>query len=581
MADFCTNDFDCPDGFVCDSSRFICISSGVAGGTQFAGPDDTDIDFGGTESGGGGGGGTTPSRTTQYTVTVNAVATDGSNIPQAFIDYFSTPVQIKTVTSGTSVDIAAIPTSLDYRFTGWRDQDNTLISTEQFATITPSRNLNLRAIFATEQPVRQTIFTITVTANPSGASSPYVLYRFSPDQLARPTTVDVTPGDLVTLISNTPSSGFRFVGWQNSNGIIVSREVTYQFVPDRSETYIAVFELSVLPSPSPSPTPSPSPSPSPSPTPPPTTIPQEEFNIQVSTLGVGEGNTFNFTISAQNYIGPLYWKFEPTGQTRISDADFYLVANPVSAGGQILISNAIRSVTIPVGIVADNITEGPEQFIISVYRDSNYALRVTQTGIITINDTSIEIPCIQGVINTFCNECNRYEVFQYSDCSTEERLLETNSSICCPPQPPPPPPPTQLPPPPPQWRLCSDGQLKNGNPPSDYRGVQYTGLGGGICWEPAADVGFIPELGNLQYTYRRGSSQFPDSYQYQVENKSFGLSYQLTFETNFTYFDIQPRQISLAPRDKKPFTVSIKRDTIGEFADGQTNFSLNVTVTEV
>jgi hypothetical protein len=131
------------------------------------------------------------------------------------------------------------------------------------------------------------------------------------------------------------------------------------------------------------------------------------------------------------------------------------------------------------------------------------------------------------------------------------------------------------------WRLCGNGELQDGNPPSNYRNVQYTGPGGGTCWEPITNIGFIPELGNLQYTYRRGSSAFPDSYQYEVENKSYGVSYNIAFETNFTYFDVQPRQISLAPRDKKSFAVTIRRDKIGEFADGQTDFTFNVNVTEV
>lgn len=146
------------------------------------------------------------------------------------------------------------------------------------------------------------------------------------------------------------------------------------------------------------------------------------------------------------------------------------------------------------------------------------------------------------------------------------------------------PPPSPSPTPPPasapveEWRLCSTGELQTGPRPADFREVAYLGAGGGTCWEPRTDIGFSPSLENLVFNYQRGSSQYPSQYQVDVINSSFSLSYNLQFETDYRYFDIQPRQLSLGPQQTRTITISVVQSTLNNLGDGQTQFGLNVIV---
>jgi hypothetical protein len=56
----------------------------------------------------------------------------------------------------------------------------------------------------------------------------------------------------------------------------------------------------------------------------------------------------------------------------------------------------------------------------------------------------------------------------------------------------------------------------------------------------------------------------------------------LTFETNFTLFDISPRQLTIGPRQSSQLiNISINKQNIEEFGDGITDFDFRVKVEEI
>jgi hypothetical protein len=141
---------------------------------------------------------------------------------------------------------------------------------------------------------------------------------------------------------------------------------------------------------------------------------------------------------------------------------------------------------------------------------------------------------------------------------------------------------TDLPPiPPRQWRNCITGTLQNWPPAAGYREVPFTGAGGGTCWEPTTEVGFTPSLANLQFTYRRGTSAFPTPQSFAAQNPSTSLSYRVSLSTNNTYFSITPSEFIIGPRGNVPFSISLNTSRLSEFGDGNTNFDLRVSITQL
>jgi len=129
-----------------------------------------------------------------------------------------------------------------------------------------------------------------------------------------------------------------------------------------------------------------------------------------------------------------------------------------------------------------------------------------------------------------------------------------------------------------RWRSCIDGVLYSGGPPSEYILTNYTGAGGGQCWEPLTTVGFSPSLENIQFDYQRGSGNFPPAIQVLAQNPSYGTSYEVSLNTNQTYFTITPSKFVLPPRESTQVTIAINRSAINEIMDGQTTFGLNVSI---
>jgi hypothetical protein len=144
-----------------------------------------------------------------------------------------------------------------------------------------------------------------------------------------------------------------------------------------------------------------------------------------------------------------------------------------------------------------------------------------------------------------------------------------------------PPPVTPSPVAPPTWRNCADGKLYEGTPPQGYKISSYGGAGGGVCWEPSAEIGFNPSPDNVNFIYQRGSSAFPNPFEFEVENSTFGISYKINFETNADYFIVTPREIRLEPRSKRKINIEVRRDRLENLGDGLTNFNLRVDVEEI
>jgi hypothetical protein len=128
----------------------------------------------------------------------------------------------------------------------------------------------------------------------------------------------------------------------------------------------------------------------------------------------------------------------------------------------------------------------------------------------------------------------------------------------------------------PTWRSCADGILYEGVPPSDYVEDAFEGEGGGVCWRPTSEVGFIPSLNNIQFFYQRATPNFPEPLSFVAENTSNKFSYEVQFKTNNTFFVVSPSVLNLPPKTQQRFTISIENNTINQLDDGRTGFALQV-----
>lgn len=154
-----------------------------------------------------------------------------------------------------------------------------------------------------------------------------------------------------------------------------------------------------------------------------------------------------------------------------------------------------------------------------------------------------------------------------------------------PPVVPPTPPPTAAPTPapvePPKWRSCIDGLMKDGYPPSSYIAATYQGAGGGICWEPAGQVGFEPDLATvLTYFYQRGSSEYPQPKTITAVNPSYALSYQITMETN-SKVTVTPKVFTLQPRGSRQVVINVTPELLADLGDGVSTLDLNIEIKKV
>jgi hypothetical protein len=149
-------------------------------------------------------------------------------------------------------------------------------------------------------------------------------------------------------------------------------------------------------------------------------------------------------------------------------------------------------------------------------------------------------------------------------------------------QPSPTPTPTVTEGPPPTWRNCTNGQVYDGTPPVDYRSAIYQGPGGGVCWTPTTQVGFVPNLQTaVEFTYRRNSGVFPPPVSVTAQNPSPVISYRVTINTDTNIQILPTNSFNLGPNENYNCTIGVNSSFYEQLGDGQTDFRLDVEVVEL
>jgi len=120
---------------------------------------------------------------------------------------------------------------------------------------------------------------------------------------------------------------------------------------------------------------------------------------------VNESSAISFAVST-TYVPngtTLYWSIDTNNSTSASDF------NPTS--GSVTVNNG--SGTISIGIIGDNLTEGPQTFRAQLRTGSVSGNIVATSGVITINDTSINtVPNWQYAGFTTCVSCQNVTVYK-------------------------------------------------------------------------------------------------------------------------------------------------------------------------
>lgn len=129
-----------------------------------------------------------------------------------------------------------------------------------------------------------------------------------------------------------------------------------------------------------------------------------------------------------------------------------------------------------------------------------------------------------------------------------------------------------------RWRSCVDGVLRDGTPPSAYRAATYQGAGGGVCWEPAGNVGFEPDLSQaLTFLYQRGTKQYPQPRTITAVNPSYAIPYSIKLQSNPNVI-IEPSVFRLGPRESRKFTVNVTPELLAQLGDGTSTLDLNIEI---
>ena len=130
------------------------------------------------------------------------------------------------------------------------------------------------------------------------------------------------------------------------------------------------------------------------------------------------------------------------------------------------------------------------------------------------------------------------------------------------------------------WRDCVSGELKTGNPPSDYVQVAYPGAGGGTCWEPRAVIGFEPNLEEvLTFDWRRGSTSYPEAKTVQVTNSS-STAFEVKVTTSPDII-VTPPTFTVNARSSATMTVRPTAQLFDALADGISTIQFSIELTEV
>lgn len=130
------------------------------------------------------------------------------------------------------------------------------------------------------------------------------------------------------------------------------------------------------------------------------------------------------------------------------------------------------------------------------------------------------------------------------------------------------------------WRSCIDGILRDGNAPVGYQQIQYSGQGGGMCWEPVGTIGFNPPLTSLLFTWQRGSPNLPQPITIVADNPSYGLSYSISITTNPDII-ITPSSFTIPPRGSVPIVVNVTPALLNALGDGNSTLFMDVNIQQV
>jgi len=138
------------------------------------------------------------------------------------------------------------------------------------------------------------------------------------------------------------------------------------------------------------------------------------------------------------------------------------------------------------------------------------------------------------------------------------------------------------------WRSCIDGLIKEGNIPDGYVQSAFQGAGGGTCWEPRTEIAFEPSLSEaLRFTWRRGSSIYPETKLFKVINPSFGITYGIQIRTNdsvkISVNGVERNGVAsfnIGPRASQTVIVSVTPELLDKLADGVSTLNMNIEATE-
>jgi hypothetical protein len=426
-------------------------------------------------------------------------------------------------------------------------------------------------------------------------------------------TTPLRAGDPIT-IEAIPDVGSQFIGWQMEGGVVtqISNNISVTFTPIETFATRAIFRAASAPTPTPTPTPTPVPPPAP------------EFTIRVIPRRVAQG------LGSVPLDGPVPGEVsirrldESVQFTRGTAERSVRIDGPGGSWGTIRVdTRRVESGTLflrwrisrsSTGSISAAITSGTSSYTTTsdITLNSLNLPNVLPDEVITIiaEFEEVVVPPTQPTPTLTPTRTPTPRPFTptptptltptrtptprpFTPTPTPTRTPTptprpaTNTPTPTPTRTPTPTPtrtptPTPTPTPVPTWRNCVNGNLINGFPPDDYVLRRFLGPGGGVCYEPSTFIGFNPSLENIRFIYQRGSSQFPRPFEFEITNPSSAVSYKINFEVDTQLFDVNPRTLTIGPREtSQKINISTRRDNIEEFGDGVTNFDLKVNVEEI
>jgi hypothetical protein len=156
---------------------------------------------------------------TQYTVSTNANPNNGGTVTGGGL-----------YNAGTQATISVVANS-GYTFEKVMNSNGIIVSTTPNFTIQVNQNENYTAHFV---PVPPSTSTISVMASPTNGGNVSGAGTYI--------------NGITATVAAAPNSndGFEFKRWEDSNGITVSTQPTFNFTVATNETYTAIFDFAVF-----------------------------------------------------------------------------------------------------------------------------------------------------------------------------------------------------------------------------------------------------------------------------------------------------------------------------------------------